>query len=158
VRIFTGILVLLAGFASTDAYGAENKKYKGLSSISFVIEEVTEKARKCGFTTDGLKTAISYPIVTGTKLKVGRFKQLTIYARVTALSIGNQSCVASWHVRFYNYTSVITEYGAKLNAEIVLDDFGGIYKGDNSYVVLQIKNSIEGVGKKFAVQWNLDNQ
>ena len=149
--VFTSLVALL----STNAYAADGK-YKGSKGIYILVEKLKDKGKKCGFTEDALKTAASFPIITGTKLKKS-ISGIVFYINITALA-SNRGCIASWEVMIYNHQKVKLDYGPKSLFTVVLDDAGGMYKGPNTYVVNTIIKRIENTAKKFAVQWTIDNQ
>jgi hypothetical protein len=153
---FTAIAFALAvGLFSTNAY-AENGKYKGLKRINIIVEDLTEKSKKCGFTKDALQTAAAFPIFTGTKLKPSK-GTVAFYIQVNALPVV-AGCTAGWSVQIYLYQNVELEYGPKLYTTVELDHKSGMSRGPKDFIVRNAIKQIENMAKAFSVQWALDNQ
>ena len=75
------IFALVVGLLPVNAYAADGK-YKGLKIIKILIEKLESNEKKCNFTKDTIKTTASFPIVTGTKLKIKKNSQMYFYISI----------------------------------------------------------------------------
>lgn len=151
------IFALVVGLLPVNAYAADGK-YKGLKIIKILIEKLESNEKKCNFTKDTIKTTASFPIVTGTKLKIKKNSQMYFYISIAALQLTSGGCTAFVDLKIFSLQNVQLRHGPKMYVEIVILEEGNLVKGPKNYVVNSVIKYIENFAKKFAIQWTIDNR